>query len=240
MRGERTPLANGLLFGLVTGFFGGLFWAAIFSVPPDEALVASRWLLIVGGFLFWFFVGFLVGMFNAPRIANEMTLSGGREPSVVQRILIALGWFLYRLIVGWFVGVLATAILILTGFTLWFVGTLFFLNLKKLPSDSPEVIALASGLITGLFCCFSGAVFGALLGPRWSPSHRPSIASPAVRSSFLSFLLGLLIGASLGWLPSEEPHPLVSLVASVPISILSGILGRLWMEIHNIRRILKD
>ena len=39
---NRTPLQNGLLFGLVAGLVGGSLWVLIFVIPgvPEEALVA--------------------------------------------------------------------------------------------------------------------------------------------------------------------------------------------------------
>lgn len=236
MRGERTPLWNGLLFGLIVGLFGGSFWALPVSVVPDEALIAPRWLLIGGGLLFWFLVGFLVGVFNAPSLASKLNPRSRTRFPVVRGMLTGIGWFLYRLIVGSFVGVIATTTLSLVGFTLPFAGIRLLFDLDKVPKDSSVADAFTTSIMASIFCGFSGGIFGALIGTRWSPFHRPSIGSRAARSSFLAFLFGVPFGASLGWLPPEaEARIVVPLIASVPIGVLSGILGGLWMDIRNSR-----
>ena len=241
MSGGRTPLANGLLFGLIVGLFGGSFWALLFSVVPDEALIASRWLLIGGGLLFWFLVGFLVGVFNAPSLASKLNRRSRTRFSVVRGMLTGIGWFLYRLIVGYFVGAIATTTLSLVGFALPFAGIRLLFDLDKVPKDSPAVDAFTSSMMASIFCGLSGGVFGALIGTRWSPFHRPAIGSRAARSSFLAFLFGVPFGASLGWLPPEtETRIFVPLIASVPIGVLSGILGGLWVDIRNLRRAWND
>lgn len=237
MRSERTPLSNGLLFGLITGVFGGALWTLIVSVVPDEALIASRWIVVSGGFLIWFFVGFLVGAFNVPRIANETEPQRREEHSLVQRMLDAVGWLLYRLIVGWCVGVIATPLFSFVGTGIWFLIVRFLVDLRKVPSDSPLLAALAGGMMIGTFCSFLGSIFGALMVTRRSPSHRPAIGLQALRSSFLSLLLGIPFGAALRLPPDEESHLVVYFLVSVPIGVLAGILGGLWTAIGKMRKI---
>lgn len=239
MRGERTPLSNGLLFGLITGLCGGLFWALLVSVVPDEAQLTWRWIVVSGAFLFWFFVGFLVGAFNASRTAAEGTPAGRWGHSFVQRILTLVGWFFYRLLVGWFVGTVAMAVVCLAGAALWFV-LVHLLHLDVVPLSESVRILLIGSIATSVYCCFSGGVFGALFGPRWSPTRRPDLSSRAMRSSFLAFLLGLPFGASLGWVLDEESRIFVCLAATAPIGILAGILGGVWTDIRNIQRSAND
>ncbi|MGH7173523.1 MAG: hypothetical protein ACRELG_24850, partial [Gemmataceae bacterium] len=197
-------MSNGLLFGLTTGLFGGLFWALITSVAPDESLVASRWIVLSGGFLFWFLVGFLIGVFNAPTVTRISVPSNRVERSLIQRMLVAIAWFIYRLIVGYFVAVIATSVFSLIGLPLWFAAGYFFFGLDKAHSDSPVVHTLLSGMMASMVCGFSGGVFGALIGTRLSASYRPAIGPRAVRSSLLAFLFGIPFGTALGWLPHKE------------------------------------
>lgn len=228
---------NGLLFGSVTGLSGGSLWALIFSIPPDEDLIGPRWTLISGGILFWFLVGFLVGVFNASKSAYEKNAFNSSRPSLVRRMMIAVGWFLYRLIVGYFIGCIATVVFCLFGITLWFtVLTLIDPDGKLL--DYPGAHELLGAMPGSLFSSFSGGFFGALLVSRRSVAVRSTLGWRAVRGSFLGFLFGALFGAAHGG-PKEKDF-LVYLVASVPIGILAGILGGLWTDINGIRDGRKD
>lgn len=239
--GDRTPLLNGLLYGSASGLLGGSVWALFFSLPPEETLGAPRWILIGGAFLVWFFVGFLVGVFNAPQTARETTPPIRFGYSLAQRMLAALGWFFYRLIVGYFVGVIATILFALVGGALLFAGVRLFLDLKKILSESPLLAVGFSSMMTGIFCCFSGSIFGALMGTRRSGTHRPAIGPRSVRSSFVSFLFGVSFGAALRLPPDEEGyHILVYIALSVPIGILAGILGGLWTDVRRTRENKND
>lgn len=227
---------NGLLYGSASALLGGSVWALFFSLPPEETLGAPRWILIGGAFLVWFLVGFLVGVFNAPQTARETTPPTGFGYSLAQRMLAALGWFFYRLVVGYFVGVIATVLFALVGGALLFAGVSLLRDLKTMPSESPVLAAAFSSMMTGIFCCFSGSIFGALIGTRRSGSHRPAIGPRAVRSSFVSFLFGVSFGAVLRLPPDEEGyHIFVYIALSVPIGILAGILGGLWTDVRSIR-----
>lgn len=232
--GDRTPLMNGLLYGSAAGLLGGSVWAMFFSLPPEETLGAPRWILIVGAFLVWFLVGFLVGVFNAPRAARETTPPIGFGYSLAQRMLAALGWFFYRLVVGYFVGLIATVLFALVGGALWFAGARLFVELT--PSESPLFAAAFGSMMTGTFCCFSGSIFGALMGTRRSGIHRPAIGPRSVRSSFVSFLFGVSFGAALRLPPDKEAqHLFIYIALSVPIGILAGILGGLWTDVRRTR-----
>ena len=235
MRGERTPLSNGLFYGSVSGAFGGSLWALFFSLPTDETLTVPRWILIGGGFLFWFVVGFLVGAFNTPRSANRIAPPAKTMLLLFQRMLVAVGWFFYRLLVGYFVGTVLTTITLIM-FSLIFAAARLFLDLEKIPFDGPVPAAAVGSALTGILCGFSGAVFGALIGTRRSSSSLPAIGSRAARSSFVSLLLGISFGAALRLPPDKEGmHLFVYVTASIPISILAGILGGMWTDIRNIR-----
>ena len=218
--------------------FGGTVWTLLVSLPPEEALIAPRWAIVGGGLLFWFLVGFLVGVFNTPRLADEIDSPAKTRNSFIQRILVAVGWFLYRFLVGYFVGTVATLVFSVVGFIPWFVVFHFVLGLDKGPSGRLVIDAVGSGMMAGIVCGISGGVFGALTGTRRSSFHRPAIGSRAVRSSFLSFLTGIPIGTAMGWLPTEESQEMqvfFSIAISVPIGILAGILGGLWTDVNSIR-----
>jgi hypothetical protein len=235
MKGERTPLSNGLLYGSVSGTFGGSLWAMFFSLPTDETLTVPRWILIGGGFLFWFVAGFLLGVFNTPRSANQIAPPAKTMLFLFQRMLVAVGWFFYRLLVGYFVGAVVTTIALIV-FSLIFAAARLFLDLEKIPFDSPVPAAAAGSAMTGILCGFNGAIFGALIGTRRSSSSRPAIGSRAARSSFVSLLLGISFGAALRLPPDKEGmHFFVYLAVSIPISILAGILGGLWTDIRRVR-----
>lgn len=239
MSSDQTPLSKGLLFGSVTGLFGGSFWALIVSSPPDEALIAPRWIVIGGGFLLWFFVGFLVGVFNAPRSTNEIALQAGARFSLLRRMVGTVGWFLYRLIVGYFIGMISTVVFSLIGIAPWF-AVLVLIDPDKKLMDRPEVQALLGAQASSVYSSISGGIFGALLVSRRSAAVRSTLGWRVVRGSFLGFLCGILFGAALGWLPPEEKNIFVHLAASIPIGILAGILGGLWTEVRNIQDGRKD
>lgn len=234
MSGERTPFSNGMLYGLATGLFGGSFWALILSLPPDEALIAPRWFLVGGGVLFWFLVGFVVGVFNSPKSANQTVPPNKSRFPLIQKMLVAIGWFLYRLLVGIFVGAIATTVALVV-ISLVFVGVRLFLDLENVPSDSPVIAAAAGSVMTGLFSGYSGAIFGALIGTRRFRSHRPAIGPRAVRGSFLSLLFGVCFGAALRLPPGRGTLIFVYFAVSIPIGILSGILGGIWTDVRSIR-----
>lgn len=239
MRGDRTPLSNGLLFGLTAGLFGGSLWTLLSFMVPAEERGAWSWVMWGGGFLGCFFAGFLAGVFNAPRLAGEIASSTKIRHSLVQRMLTAVGWFFYRLLVGWFVGILAMAVFSLL-WSILFAGAYFLLHLDRDSIHQSNRVALLGSMAASIYGCFSGGVFGALAATRRSPSHRPAIGARAARSSFLAFLFGVLFGASVGWLPAQALHDdvtpfLVWLAVSVPIGILSGILGGIWTDVRNSR-----
>ena len=178
-----------------------------------------------------FFAGFLAGAYTAP---GRRASTPRSKASLLQRMADAVGWFFYRLLVGYLVGILATfayAFLIIAPcFALAHVS----LDLDKIRSENPEVISLAGGGFAAIFSSWSGGVCGALLVTRRSPSDRPPLSSRAIRSSFLGFLIGVLFGASMGWLPAETQY-FVVLAASVPIGILAGIVGGIWTELRQRR-----
>lgn len=233
MREKRTPLLNGILFGLTTALFGGLFWASIAWAVPDESLAAPRWILHCSGFLFWFLIGFPIGVFNAPKVMGIAVPPDRRGRSLIHRMLVVVGWFFYRLIVGIFVGIIATPLFSLVWHPLWFVAARFSFGLDKAYLDIPVAEALLSGMMASIVCGFSGSVFGAVIGTRCSASPRPAIGARAVRSSFLSFLFGIPFGTAMGWLPHKETQFYFQFAASVPIGILAGILGGLWTDVRN-------
>jgi hypothetical protein len=222
----------GIKFGLTAGLSGGFLWALITWIVPEEALIAPRWTVLSVGFLFWFFVGFLVGVSNVPRVATQPVLPVRARPSYLERMLDAVGWFCYRLVVGSFVGIIATLAFTLVGITPWFVAALFFLQPAKILFDSPEGRALECAIIASQACGCSGGIFGALLAYRRFPPSRPAVGTRAARSSFLAFLIGLPFGVSLGWLPPTDTRWFVFLIASVPIGILAGILGGVWTDVR--------
>lgn len=236
MIGDRTPLSTGFLYGLTAALFGGSLWALLVFGMSDESSGAPRWIVLVGGILSWFLVGFLIGAFNAPRAVDE---TGKARPSLVHRILSAVGWFFYRLVVGYFVGGLTTFVLGLVCWTPWFVGIYLLLDSGKEDLfDRPVGEVLLSSMAASLYCGFSGGIFGALMTTRRYASHRPPVGSRAARSCFLSFVFGIPFGASLGWLTrpaGERLFVLVHLAASVPVGVLAGILGGLWADVRDIR-----
>jgi hypothetical protein len=239
MRADRTPLQNGLLFGLVACLFGGSLWVLIvvISGAPEESMIAPIWVVLGGGVVFCFFAGFLAGAFNAPGSVRRTASAATAKPSLVQRLLGAVGWFGYRLLVGLFVGIIATMAFCIAGITPWFYLAPLFLHLDDLPLDSPARNAMESSAMAALFCGFSGGMFGALLVTRRSSSDRTALSSRAIRSSFLSFLFGIPFGVSLGWLPPTDTRFVVILPASVPIGILASILGGIWMDVRERRGI---
>lgn len=240
MSGGRTPLKNGLLYGAASGLFGGSLWGVFFSLPEEETLPVPRWVFIGGGFLCWFIVGFLVGVFNAPRSADEIAPAERMLLPLLQRMLVAAGWFSYRLLVGYFVGTLTTTAALIV-FALLFAGVRLLLDLEKIPLDSPIPAAAAGSAMTGILCGFLGAIFGALIGTRRSSSHRPAVGPRAVRGSVLSFLLGIAFGAALRLPPDKEgAHLFVYFALSIPISVVAGILGGLWTEVRSIRNSRSD
>lgn len=236
MRGDRTPLSNGLRYGLMAGLFGGSLWTLITLMVPEEERGTWSWVMRGVGLLGCFFAGFLVGVFNTPSRGGETTPSAQIRYSFVQRMLTAIGWFFYRLLVGWFVGILGMAVFSLVWFIL-FAGAYFLLHLDRNSIDHSSRVALLSSVAISVYGSFSGGLFGALATTRRSPSHRPAIGARAARSSFLAFLFGVLFGASLGWLPAQAIEDdvtpsLIWLTASMPIGILAGILGGIWTDVR--------
>lgn len=232
MSGDRSPLLNGLLFGSASGLLGGSIWTLIVSLPPDETLIAPRWILIGGGVVFCFLAGFLVGVFSGPRSTHDKDELRGQGRSLFARVLAAVGWFLYRLLVGYFIGIIATIVFCLIGITPWF-AVLVLLDPDKKLLDEPEAGVLLGAVAGSVYSSFSGGVFGALLVSRRSVAVRSTLGWRAVRGSFLAFLFGILFGAALGG--PKENNLIVYFTASVPIGILAGILGGLWTDIRSIR-----
>jgi hypothetical protein len=232
--GDRTPLLNGLLYGSASGVFGGTFWGLILSLPPDEALIAPRWIVVGGGIGFCFLAGFLVGVFSRQRFTGDKDELQGRGHSLVAKTLAAVGWFFYRLLVGYFIGFIATVVFCLIGIAPWFVGLFLFVDPSKKLLDRPEAQIVVGAITAGVYSGFSGGLFGALLVSRRSVAVRSTLGWRAVRGSFLGFLFGILFGGALGWLPAEEKNTIIHFAASVPIGILAGILGGLWTDIRSI------
>lgn len=237
MRGDRTPLLTGLLYGSASGLFGGSVWALIAFLPPDETLIAPRWAVVSGGIAFCLFAGFLVGVFSGPRTTGDKDEPPGSERSVAARALAVIGWLFYRLLVGYFIGIIATLVFCLIGITPWFVGLFLFVDPNKKLLDHLEADVVASAIKSGVFCGFSGGVFGALLVSRRSVAVRSTLGWRAVRGSFLGLLCGILFGAAVGWMPPEKMNGFVfvPLLATVLIGILAGILGGLWTDVRNSR-----
>jgi hypothetical protein len=239
VRGDRTPLMNGLLYGSAAGLFGGSLWAFFTNLPPDEALIAPRWIIVTGGIGFCFLAGFLVGAFSGPPSSSDKDELHIGQASLLGRGLTAVGWLLYRLLVGYFVGLVVAVVFCLIGISPWFAILVLLIDPDKRLLDRPETQLLLGALMGGLPSSFSGGVFGALLVSRRSIAARSTLGWRAVRGSFLGFLCGILFGAAFGWWPQQQANdsdnpigPIVYFVASVPIGILSGILGGLWTDIR--------
>lgn len=230
---------NGLLYGAVSGLFGGSGWALLASLPSDEEPPVPRWVLVGAGVAFCFLAGFLVGVFSGPRPTRDRDELYERRDSLFAKGLAALGWFLYRLLVGYFIGFIATMVFCLIVFTPFFAVLVLFIDPERKLFDRPETQMLLGAVAGSLYASFSGGLFGALIVSRRSFAVRSTLGWRAVRGSFLGFLFGLLFGAALSGLTLEEKNGIVFLVvylaASVPIGILAGILGGLWTDIRSIR-----
>jgi len=234
-----------MLYSVSAAVFGGLAWLLLVAVFIPREEKTHGWLLCIPVTVFWLVVGFFVGLFG-----RKKRLEGGPSSEVRRRRswpvlgLAFLGQFIYRLIVGGLVGTITASLLYLLMIGL---GLAYYGDLNHVPGPSARS-PLAEIIIWSLFISpwggFTGAVLGALVGPRPLFGSSDRVGGPAIVGSLMGMVLGAVYGALCGAIfhtvARTESDFLtkngfllgVTLMMGLLAGATGGLLAGVWSEVQ--------